>query len=107
MSPIPQEQIGAVPQQQAMQGPAISKEEINNLRKDPQIIKAVQMATGRSFPMEQIDDSLIVQIAAIVHKLGVEGAVAAFKKTMPPDKQALIRGIAMKGQTPMAGPGGA
>ena len=101
--PIQQEQIGAVPQQQAMAGPAISKEEINNLRKDPQIIKAVQLATGRNFPMDQLDDSLIVQIAAIVHKLGVDGAVAAFKKQAPQDVQGTIRGIAMKGQLPRTG----
>lgn len=81
---------GAVPQEQAPQGqPAqggqkLSPEEVDALRKDPEIVQAVSMVMGRPVDMAIIPDELMMNIAGMVHKLGVEGAVSEFTRKMPP-----------------------
>ena len=118
----PPEQVGAVPQAgvnpqaqpvKGVNGPqmpqdprqqyGITDEDLDYFRHDPEIIAAIRAFTGRDFPMDQIDDALIVQIAGAVHKLGVEGAVAEFKRIIPPRLQAQIRAVAMKQNTPRVG----
>lgn len=114
----PPEQVGAVPQQgvnpqsatmtpKAPQDPraefGLTDDDLDFFRHDPEIIAAVRQFTGREFPMEQIDDHLLVRIAGMVQKLGVEGAVAEAERTLPPQQKALIRGIAMKGGVPRVG----
>ena len=97
--------IGAVPAQgnpSTPQTPKLPPDQIAALRKSPGVIAAVQKFTGRNFPMEQIDDQLIVEIAGLVHKLGVDGAVAKGEQILTPQQKATIRGISMKQKVPMA-----
>jgi hypothetical protein len=113
----PMEQVGSIPQpgvnpQAAMSPKApqdprqefnLTDDDLDYFRHDPEIIAAVQKFTGRDFPMDQIDDALIVQIAGAVHKLGVDGAVAEFDRVLPQDIKAQIRGVAMKQRVPRVG----
>jgi hypothetical protein len=99
------EQIGASPAQgnpQMGQTHKLPPDQIAALRKSPNVIAAVHKFTGRDFPMEQIDDQLIVEIAGLVNKLGVDGAVAKAEQLLTPQQKATIRGISMKQRVPMA-----
>lgn len=78
----------------------VTPEQIEYLRKDPEVIAVVRGVTGRDFPMSQIDDALIVQIAGAVHKLGVQGAIEKANQVLSPEQKATIRGIAMKQRMP-------
>lgn len=101
----PPEAIGSAPAQgnpQSSKTPKLPPDQMAALRKDPDIIGAVRKFTGRDFPMEQIDDVLIVEIAGLVHKLGVDGAVAKAEQILSPQQKATIRGISMKQRVPMA-----
>lgn len=118
----PPEQVGAVPQPgvnpqarpvagvnppQLPQDPrkqyGLTDEDLDYFRHDPEVIAVVQQFTGRDFPMEQIDDALLVQIAGAVQKLGVEGAIAEANRIIPPEMKAQIRGVAMKQRVPRVG----
>ena len=81
----------------------ITDEDLDFFRHDPELIQAVQLITGRDFPMEQIDDALIVHLAGAVQKLGVQGAVAEAKRIIPPETMATIRGISMRQRLPRVG----
>ncbi len=110
----PQEAVGAIPQQgvnplarqqapaaaprpQAAapaQAPALSPEEVEALRKDPEIAQAIAMFVGRPVPLESVPDNLLMEIAGMVHKLGVEGAVQEFQAKVPPEiQQQLLAGL--------------
>ena len=113
----PQEAVGAVPQpgvnpmarnapptapapapRPAPQAPTapqgLPPEEIAALRKDPELAQAVQLFAGHPVPMESIPDNLLMEIAGMVHKLGVQGAVAEFKNKVPPEvQQQLMAGL--------------
>lgn len=121
----PPEQVGAVPQkgvnplgggapprlqmnpgakpQDPRQQYGLTDEDLDYFRHDPEIIAAVRQFTGRDFPMDQIDDHLLVVLAGMVQKLGVDGAVAEANKLLPHEQKAVIRGIAMKGGIPRTG----
>lgn len=110
----PMEEIGAIPQDgvnpKAQSGPrdpreefGLTDEDLEALRRDPEIIEMVRQVTGRDFPMQQIDDHLLAILAGMVHKLGVEGAVAEANRLLPPEQKATIRGIAMKDRIPRLG----
>jgi len=107
---MPQEQIGAVPQQQVMnkpmmnnpRTPKLSPDQIMILRKDPEITQAITKFMGRPVPMEKVPDELLVEIAGMVHKLGVDGAIAKFQQMVPPQVlQQLKQGMGQTQQTPM------
>lgn len=78
----------------------LTDDDLDNFRKDPELIEAVQRFTGRDFPMSQLDDALIVEIAGAVQKLGIGGAIEEFKKILPREMIVTIRGIAMKQRLP-------
>lgn len=108
----PPEQVGALPQfgkipPKLPQDPraefGITDDDLDYFRHDPEIIAAVRQFTGRDFPMDQIDDALVVQIAGAVQKLGVDGAVSEFDRIVPPEIKAQIRGLAMKQRVPRVG----
>lgn len=86
----PEAMGGAVPQDQAPQGqPAqggqkLSPEQMDALRKDPEIIQAVSMVLGKEIDMKIVPDEIMMNIAGMVHKLGAEGAAAEFVKKIPP-----------------------
>ena len=76
------------------------------LRKSPDIMKAVALFMGRPVPMQSIPDNLLVEIAGMVHKLGVQGAVQKFQQTVPPQVQAQLKASAQPQgqQMPPQGP---
>lgn len=74
--------------------------DLEGFRKDPELIEAVRKFTGRDFPMSQLDDALIAEIAGAVQKLGIDDAVKEFKNIIPKELQVMIRGIAMKQRLP-------
>lgn len=107
---ISQEALGAVPQPgvnpQARQAPQpapaapgasaqqLPPEQLAALRKDPEIAQAVAQFAGRPVPLESIPDNLLMEIAGMVHKFGVEGAVQEFKTKVPPEvQQQLVAGL--------------
>ena len=90
------------PQAKAQLKYGMTPEHVAALRKDPEVIAVVRGVTGRDFPMEQIDDELIVEIAGAVAKLGVQGAIQKAEQILSPEQKATIRGISMKQKVPMA-----
>lgn len=118
----PMEQIGSIPQpgvnpqaqpvgginspklpQDPRKEFGLTDDDLDFFRHDPEVIAVVKQFTGRDFPMAQVDDALLVQIAGAVHKLGVDGAVAEANRIIPPEMKAQIRGVAMKQRVPRAG----
>ncbi len=101
----PAEAVGAVPQEGFRPAPApravaatapeaaapLSPEEIEGFRSDPEIIEAVSMFLGRPVTLEEVPEELLIQIAGMVEKLGVQGAVQMAQQNMPPDLQAQLR----------------
>lgn len=95
---LPPEQIGATPQMgvnpMAKQSANLSPEQLAVLRKDPEIAEAVSKFAGRPIPVQSIPDNLLMEIAGMIHKLGVDGAVMEFKRKVPPQVQAqLMQGL--------------
>lgn len=78
----------------------LTDSDLDLFRKDPEIIEAVRLFTGREFPMEQLDDALIAEIAGAVQHLGVKAGVEAWNELIPRELKVLIRGIAMKQRLP-------
>lgn len=79
--------IGAAPAQgnpQQGQGQTLPPEQMAALRKDPEIGQAVAKVLGKPIDLAQIPDNILLNIAGMVHKLGVDGAVSEFTKKMPP-----------------------
>lgn len=100
------EAIGAVPAQgnpqqpqQGQPGKTLPPEQMAALRKDPEITQAVAQFAGKPIPLERIPDNLLMSIAGAIHKLGVPGAVALFKKSIPPEMQQKIASMG-QAQTP-------
>ena len=107
----PQEAVGAVPQPgvnpmakqappapaavappQASGGQQLTPDEIQALRQDPEIAQAVSLFMGRPIDPSEIPEELLANIAGMVHKLGVEGAVAEFQRIIPPEVLQQLRG---------------
>lgn len=87
--------IGAAPAQgNPQQGPGkLPPDQIAALRKDPEIAAAVSKYMGRPFPMEKVPDEMLIEIAGMVAKLGVDGAVQKFSQSIPPQIQQRIKAI--------------
>lgn len=67
--------------------------DINNFRyHDSEIKEAIDRFTGMDFPLEKIDDVFLVEIAGMVQKLGVGGAVLEANK-WPRRVRALYRSV--------------
>lgn len=81
----------------------LNDHDLQTFRKDPELIEAVEKFTGRQYPMSDIDDALIAEIAGAVQKLGVDDAVKEFKRIMPRKLIVLIRAICIKRRIPLAG----
>lgn len=112
----PMEAIGSVPQEgvnpssvRTIPDPRVkyglTDEDFEFFRNDPEVIAVVQAVTGRDFPMEQVDDILLAEIAGAVQKLGVQGAIAEAQRILTPEIKAQIRGTAMKQRMPRIGGG--
>ncbi len=98
---IPSEAVGAVPQggvnplaktspQPQAEAP-LSTEDMEFFRNDPEIVAAVSKFMGRTVTLENVPDEMLVQLAGMVQKLGVDGAVQMAQKTIPPDVQQKLR----------------
>ncbi len=59
---------------------------------DKELKSAIDKFTGMDFPVDTIDDFLIVEFAGMVQKLGVDGAILEVKK-LPRRLRALIRAV--------------
>lgn len=60
--------------------------------RDKEIKEAVDKFTGMDFPVHTIDDFFLVEIAGMVEKLGIDGAVSTAKK-WPRRIRALFRAV--------------
>lgn len=94
----PQAPRGAAPQEQKQGSGSVSKEAMDFFRNgDPDIKNAIEMFIGRSVDMKNVPDDLLVNIAGMVHKLGVSGAVAMAEKMISDsDKKQLRNQIKQK-----------
>lgn len=101
MSPImPQEAMGgAVPQAQAQgqnpspqgQTPKLPPEQMEALRQDPEIKQAVSKFIGRPVKLESVPDNILIVVAGMVHKLGVDGAIQKFEQMVTPEIKNQLR----------------
>ena len=82
------------PQQPQQQAPAggMSPEDLKALRTDPELTEAVAKFMGRPVDMAEVPDDMLVVVAGMVHKLGVDGAIAEFERALPPGVAQQIRG---------------
>lgn len=95
----PEAMRGAVPQAQAPQGqPAQSQgqklppEQMDALRKDPEVIEVFRQISGeKDVPMDQIPDDALIAIAGAVHKLGVQQVVSMITKKITPEQMSQFR----------------
>ncbi len=87
-APVPPR--GAAPQATAQAG-SVSPQEIQILRNDPDVAKAIELFSGQKPPMDQIPENFLLQVAGMVHKLGVNGAVAMLNKSFPPELLAKLK----------------
>lgn len=83
--------VPAMGNPQMGKSPKLPPQAMAVLRKDPEIIQAVTKFMGRPVPMDKIPDQLLIEIAGMVHKLGVDGAVQKFMQSVPPQLQAQIK----------------
>lgn len=88
---IPREAMGASPQASAGLK-ALPPEQMKALRQDPEIQQAVSMVVGKKIDLSQIPDDMMMMIAGMVHKLGVQGAVQKFMSGVKPEQLQQIRG---------------
>ena len=98
---------GAVPAQgnpMSRPAPKLPPQQMAALRKDPEIAQAVSLYIGKPVPLTVIPDNLLMEIAGMVHKLGVQGAVQEFSRKIPPQVQAQIKARVGGGAPPQAGP---
>lgn len=92
---VPQQQVqGGIPssprppmgatQQAIKQGTGkADQKQVEILRKDPQVAQVFHLFIGKPVPMERVPEFLLNEVAGMVHKLGVNGAVALLNKTIP------------------------
>lgn len=103
----PMEAVGAVPQagvNPAASAPApkpsgpggLSEGEIEALRGDPEVADVFTQVAGSPVPMDQVDPQSLVEVAGMVEKLGVEGAVAAINGMLSPEQKAGLQAEAAK-----------
>lgn len=84
----PQAPRGAAPQM-AKQGAGKADPEI--LRQSPRVKQALELYLGRPVDMSQVPDNILIEVAGMVAKLGVEGAVAMAQKMIPQDIQRQLK----------------
>lgn len=89
----PQAPRGSIPQDQQQGANGLGSKEIDVLRRSRDVQQAIQMFLGKEVPIETVPDAIIKEVAGMVHKLGVQGAVAMAEKMLPPQvKQQLRQG---------------
>lgn len=81
----PQPPQGAAPQAKAQGQTKLSPEDEAILRKDPDVKKTIDTFIGKDVPMDKVPDFFLAEVAGMVHKLGVQGAVAMLTKMIPAD----------------------
>lgn len=107
---VPQQQIqggvpaaphpprGAVPQGPQQGAGSLGQKELDSLRNSPDVKQAITVFLGKEVPLETVPDEIIKEVAGMVHKLGVQGAVAMAQKMLPPEIQQQLRQGTAQGQ---------
>lgn len=91
------EAIGATPAQgnpQQGQSPKLNPQQLDALRKDPEIAQVVSMFMGKPTPMDNVPEAALMELAGMVHKLGVQGAVQMLEQKIPKDLKQKLRASA-------------
>lgn len=104
----PAEAVGAVPQPgvnpAARQAPAqppqgggpLSPEDVEALRGDKEVAEVFRQVAGAEVPMDQVDPQSLAEVAGMVEKLGVDGAVQAINAMLSPEQKASLQAEAAK-----------
>lgn len=77
--------------------PTLPPQAMAKLRQDPEVIAAVTKYVGKPVPLQMVPDNLLLEIAGMVAKLGVDGAVAEFSRKVPQQAQAQLKAAAAQG----------
>lgn len=80
---------GAVPSESNPQ--SLPQDQIDALKKDPEIIEAASQFIGSPVTLDILPVNALMEIAGMVQKLGVQGAVQMLKQKVPQDVQAKLR----------------
>lgn len=95
----PQAPRGSSPQAPAQGANSLGPKELESLRNSPDVKQAITLFIGKEVPMETVPDEILKEVAGMVHKLGVQGAVAMAEKMLPPEiKQQLKQGTGAPGR---------
>lgn len=84
----------AAPPQGGQQGQGVTEDELRILRGDYDVIDVFARVSGipaDMFPIDQVDPQSLAIVAGMVHKLGVDGAVAAIDKMLTPEQKAQMQ----------------
>lgn len=111
MMNTPQEAVGAVPQPgvnpAAAQPPSapsappagpsgLSEDDLKALRSDPEVVEVFTQVAGVPVPMDQVDPQTLAEVAGMVEKLGVAGAVDKINSLLSPEQKAGLQAEAAK-----------
>lgn len=101
------ESLGAVPQagvnpaannkpQDPRAAYGLTDADLENLRADKEVAAVFAAVAGQNVPMERVDAQSLAVVAGMVHKLGVDGAVAEINKMLSPEQKASLQADAAK-----------
>lgn len=100
----PAEAVGSIPQPNVNPAATAAKKptgnlsdaELDALRGDPEIAEVFRQVAGTDVPMDQVDAQSLAEVAGMVHKLGVEGAVSAINELLSPEQKAELQADAAR-----------
>ena len=78
----------------------LTPEDIENFRKDPELIEFIRRFTGRDFPMSHIGEPVIIYVAGMVECHGIEEALKIAKESAPREMKVWFRAAAMRDKIP-------
>lgn len=94
----PQTPRGSAPQAPSQGAGKSDPKQIDILRHSPRIKQALELYLGRPVEMSQVPPEILTEVAGMVAKLGVEGAVAMAQKMLPHDIQQKLKESSVNGQ---------
>lgn len=89
--------IGASPAQGNPTQPQTARlppDQVAVLRKDPEIIKAVSLFIGKPVPLDNVPEPALMELAGMVHKLGVQGTVHMLEQKIPANLKQQLKAAA-------------
>lgn len=78
----------------------LTPEDIENFRKDPELIEFIRRFTGRDFPMDHIGEPVLILVAGAVQCHGLEGALSVADNIVPRQTKIWFRAAAMRDKIP-------